>query len=396
LPQRISKRIAIVSSVPSYPADAGNRARVHRIVTDLQQLGHEVHLIFVDDVAADLDAMRVALDGNLHVVHNERPPFRNPRRFRALERVQRWRGRAFGMQYLTDVDGFVSEALMRRVRELAREIRPDVAIAVYPFYSSLLEAFDDDVWKLLDTLDRFANRQRQLWHAGLENRFVATSARAERRALARADRVLAITEEEQRYFERRTATPVATLGHRVEIERLPAADPDAAPRLAYLAGANRLDRPSLHWLADRVLPRLRRRFPDLELLVAGGIGDYPDLPRGPGVRIVGRVEDLGKFYERAHVFVNPRPAGTGLHVRNLEALGCGRPTVMHRNAARGLRHGEGEAFLTARSAAGFARQIGRILERPALARRLSAAALDFMEAYDARVQRQLRDAVGPA
>jgi glycosyltransferase involved in cell wall biosynthesis len=392
----LSKRIAIVSSVPSYPAHAGNRARVHRLVTDLQRLGHDVHMIFVDDVPADLDAMRLSLDGRLHVLHNERPPFRNPRRFRPLEHVQRWRGRRLGMQYLSDVDGFVSEALMTRVRELAREIRPDVAIVVYPFYSRLLEAFDDGAWKVLDTHDRFSARQWRLWHAGLETRFVALSGGAERRALARADRVLAISDEERRFFARRTAAPVSTLGHRVEIERLPVADPDAAPRLAFFAGCHRLNRGPLHRFADRVLPRLRRRFPELQLLVAGGVSDLPDLPRGPGVRVVGRVEDLGKFYERVHVFVNPAPGGTGLHVRNLEALGCGRPTVMHHNAARGLRDGEGEAFLTARSAAGFARQITRILEQPALARRLSAAALDFMEAYDARVQRQLRGAVDPA
>jgi glycosyltransferase involved in cell wall biosynthesis len=387
-PTVAAKRILYISSVPTHPVIAGNRARVRRLAEDLRALGHELHVLFIRDVPADLDAMRAWLDGRFHVVDNRRRPRRNPLRFRALDVVTAGRGLGPRFEYLADVDQLVSESLDREVARLAAQLRPDVVVVTYAFYSRLLCHFRAPTLKILDTVDRISHRHWQRHRGG--TRFLSTSLRQERRALGRADLVLAIQDEERAHFARLTSIPVVTLGHRSTLQRLPLPAAGDPPRLGFAASANDRNAQAIRWFASRVLPRLRARHPDLELLLAGPICDRPGLRLGPGVRRLGVVDDLAKLYEQVHVVVNPSLSGTGLHIKNVEAMGYGRPLVMTPMAARGIRAGAGNAYLLAPSARRFARAISSLLDDRARAERLADGAYRFVTAYDARVLATLR------
>jgi glycosyltransferase involved in cell wall biosynthesis len=213
--------------------------------------------------------------------------------------------------------------------------------------------------------------------------------RQERRALARADVVLAIQDEEREHFARLGRTPAHTLGHRTALQRLPLPEAGAPPRLGFAASANDHNARAIEWLAARVLPRLRARYPDLELLLAGPICARTGLRLGPGVRPLGALDDLAKLYERVHVAVNPGLSGNGIHVKNLEAMAYGRPLVMSRRAARGIREVSGRAYLEVGSARGFVRAVSSLLEDRALAERMAGEAYRFAVAYDARVEAAL-------
>ena len=292
-------------------------------------------------------------------------------------------------QYLTDVDQFLSDALRAEADRVARAVDPDVVILSYPFYSGLLDHFGPRAVKILDCHDRFTRRHWLQWRHRMRTRFVSLPSREERRALERADLVVAIQEREAGFFERLAPTPVAVLGHRAELQPLPLPEPDAPRRVAFAGSDNGSNVRGINWFVARVLPGLRRRFPGLELLLAGPICTCPGLRTGPGVRRLGVVDDLAKLYEPAQVVVNPAFAGTGLHVKNLEAMGYGRPMVMTRNAARGIREGEGSAYRVANGAAAFRREIGRLLLDGDLAGSVAGEAQRFVRRYDRRVERQL-------
>lgn len=389
------KRILLVSPVPTHPPTAGNRTRLLGLARDLRGLGHEVHLLHVLDVAGDEAAMRSFFDGRLHVVPNPRDEGRNPWHLRLLDRVAPGRALAPGFRLLVDVDDLLSPELEREVARLARALEPDVVVVAYAFYSGLLRHFGPSTTKILDTLDRLGGRHRRFWRRGRRARMVSLSRRAERRALARADRILAIQDEERAQLSRLCDRPVLTLGHRVDLRPLPLPDPDAPPRLAFVSGPG-VSVLSINRFIDRVLPRLRRRFPDLVLDVAGPICDDPALRRTDGVRRHGVIEEISKLLDGAHVFVNPVEVGTGIHVKNLEAFGHGRPAVLHRAAARGIREGAGRAFLVASSVRGFERRIARILEDRPFAERLAREAHGFAEALNERARGQLAAALRDA
>jgi hypothetical protein len=91
------------------------------------------------------------------------------------------------------------------------------------------------------------------------------------------------------------------------------------------------------------------------------------------------------------VAVNPNRAGTGIHVKNLEAMGYGRPLVVSPTAARGMREVSGRAYLEAGSPRSFARAVSWLLEDRAGAGRMAGEAYRFAVAYDARVRAALRE-----
>lgn len=383
------KRILVVTPVPLEPLAAGNRARIRRMIDDLRARGHELHLALIPDKPGDLDAMRVWMEGRFHVLPNPRPPFRNPLRFRLLNGVTFGHAMGERFQYLSDVDDFVSETLERGFSRVVRELAPDVAIVSYPFYSRLLELLGPRTVGVLDTHDRFTRRHWQQWRHRLRTRFASMSARQEKRALDRADVVLAIQEEEGRHFRRLTDRPVLTLGHRVGLQRLPPREADGPPRIGLVGADNGSNVRGTNWFVARVLPSLRRRFPGLELHLAGTLCDCPGLKPGPGVRLHGVIDDVAKFYEDIDVVLNPAFAGTGLHIKNVEAMGFARPIVMSTGATRGIREVAGRAYRTARTARGFHREIARLLEDREHAARVADEAWRFAARYEARVERQL-------
>ncbi len=97
-------------------------------------------------------------------------------------------------------------------------------------------------------------------------------------------------------------------------------------------------------LAHDVLPRVRERLPEAQLLLVGA-----NPPRGvrklerlPGVVVTGRVPDIRPYFASADVFVSPMRCGSGTQNKNLEAMAMGVPVVTTTLGAFGTRIVNGE------------------------------------------------------
>jgi hypothetical protein len=149
-----ARRILHITPVPTHPGLAGNCARVRRLAEDLRALGHELHVLFIRDLPADLDAMRAWAEGRLHVAENPRRSLPKPLRFRALDSLTA--GRVIGprLDYLADLDQLVSEPLEREVARLAAALQPDVVVVTYAFYSRLIrERMAGEAYRFAVTYD---------------------------------------------------------------------------------------------------------------------------------------------------------------------------------------------------------------------------------------------------
>jgi hypothetical protein len=80
---------------------------------------------------------------------------------------------------------------------------------------------------------------------------------------------------------------------------------------------------------------VRDDIPEAELHVIGSVGQTAD-PMLPGIRILGRVENLAAAYASARVIINPSVAGTGLKIKTVEALCHLRPMVLWPSGVDGL------------------------------------------------------------
>jgi glycosyltransferase involved in cell wall biosynthesis len=114
------------------------------------------------------------------------------------------------------------------------------------------------------------------------------------------------------------------------------------------------------WLVHEIFPRVRREHPEAELVLVGE--EPPADLRQPdeGVVVVGAVDDVTEYLERAAVVVAPIRSGGGVRVKVLEALGAGKAVVATHLAAEGI-DAPPDALLLADSAAEFAGRVSLLL-----------------------------------
>ena len=138
------------------------------------------------------------------------------------------------------------------------------------------------------------------------------------------------------------------------------------------------------WFGRTVWPQLQARYPDLRWQV---VGPGPSArvqalaAAGPGIAVLGRVEDVTVYLGRAAVAVCPMLSGSGIQTKVLEALATGTPVVASSLANRGVGAVAERDLLVADTAAAFAAAVGRLLDDGAARARLGAAGRAFVDAH---------------
>ena len=134
---------------------------------------------------------------------------------------------------------------------------------------------------------------------------------------------------------------------------------------------------ALHWLADEILPAIRRRAPSMQLHV---LGDVPDTARRaldrPGLVFHGRVTDLAPFMDSCRLSVAPLRFGAGVKGKVNMAMSHGLPVVATRMAAEGMHLVDGQDVRIADDAEAFVDAVLELHEDPGLWLRLSDGGLE--------------------
>ena len=136
----------------------------------------------------------------------------------------------------------------------------------------------------------------------------------------------------------------------------------------------------VRYLLEEIWPLLQRSHPRARLKVIGS-HPTPEVLRhqGPGIDIVGLVEDVRPHLAQAAAIVVPLRIGGGTRFKVLEALAMSRPVVSTTLGAEGIGVTAGRDVLLADSPATFATAVGRLLDDPALGRRLGEAGRNLVE-----------------
>jgi O-antigen biosynthesis protein len=83
----------------------------------------------------------------------------------------------------------------------------------------------------------------------------------------------------------------------------------------------------LTWFLQWVWPEIRAALYQVSLTVVGAVHPESTELEIPGVRLLGKVDDLRPLYDRARVFVSPIRFSAGLPIKILEAAAAGLPVV---------------------------------------------------------------------
>lgn len=262
-----------------------------------------------------------------------------------------------------------SEQVAGRVAAVSARWRPDIVQVEFLPMAVFVAALRSRAPCILVDHDASSRPAHEFGHlpTPLRHALKALDGRAwtrfDERTAARVDVTVVFTEADrialERVSPRRTvriplvvpprAQPLSPVGHR----------PPSILFAGYYRHPPNAD--AARWLVHEIFPRVRRDHPEAQLVLVGQEPPADLWQRDDeGVVVVGAVDDVSGYLERAAVVVAPIRSGGGVRVKVLEALGAGKAVVATRLAAEGI-DAPPEAILLADSAAEFAGRISLLL-----------------------------------
>ena len=158
--------------------------------------------------------------------------------------------------------------------------------------------------------------------------------------------MIAIQENEKKYFSKISFGKVINVGHTVNI--YPPQNQDKPRKnLLFIGSNNPINMHGIKDFLENHYPAIVEAIPDVTLNIAGSIctqiEDYPQVNK------LGEVDEIITAYKTSDVIINPLIFGTGLKIKMIEGLGYSKAIISTEVGAHGLEEGEDSAFLIARS-----------------------------------------------
>jgi len=174
----------------------------------------------------------------------------------------------------------------------------------------------------------------------------------------------------------------AVVPNGVNVEQFQPAPAAPEPDQLLFFGANNYfpNHDALIYFIDEILPLVVQRRPNVKLSIVGP-GAQPSVVarQGRHVELVGFVDDVMPYLDRASVVVVPLRIGGGTRLKIVEAMAKSKAIVSTSIGAEGIDVTHDRNALLADSPQAFADQVVRALSEPDLARRLGEQARKLAE-----------------
>lgn len=384
------KKVLIISPVHTHPTYAGNSERIYRFMLALSEIGCQVyflHLPFSQLFGKyDESAMKKIWGEEGYLSF----PYTYPRNLsdiglRAVfNRFIRKLASVLNLSYrpIFLIDEWYDNKLNPFLQKLIQQEKFDAVIAEYIFFSKALENFPESTLKIIDTHDVFTDRQK------LSPSFFYTNSFNEKKGLNRADKIIAIQDQERRFFEEKLGLKgkVCTISHFVELDNL--YDLTVKNRIGFFGSANQFNLKGFNFFVENVFPQIKQQIPDAVLVIGGRMCDR--IEDNENYEKLGEIEDKKEFYQQISIVINPMLFGTGIKIKTVEALGYGMPLVTTSAGAEGVEKKANTAFLLANKEEEFAEKVIMLLCSQDSRHSLSQKAFQFAQQLNTQNLSNLR------
>lgn len=372
------KKILIISTMPTHPTDAGNRAAIMAQVNIMQKMGHEVHFLFASmelSHGVDYDAMRKYWGENLHIFRMNKI-LKVKRVFVDLYRKK------FNHGYWK-VDDHYPWGLARYINKLNQKENFDACIIQYYRLSRLLPIITIPR-KAIFTHDVFAYKDIRIGSTFYET----LNAHEEAKAMQRCPTIFAIQKDEAAYF--RMISPRSKVYTVYNPYQTHQAQFLNNKTLLYLASRMEFNVTGIQFFLDNVWPTLSEKIRDIKLIVGGSVCEKIQSQYN-NVSLLGRVDKLTDFYALGDIVVNPVYQGTGLKIKTFEALSFGKATIVHPHSMIGIYKPEAAPLLKASSTEEWVNIISDLINTPQHIKELMHQSILYIENMNKCIQLQYEE-----
>jgi len=321
------KKILVAADMTTHPCIGGNNQCVMQYVNILRQLRYDVYYLLIGIEGISDKTIEATKDyWQDHFFF-----FGTPKLQKLQQKVIR---RLLGNTYPRDIDFYSPKGIVKYVNRLHRQHNFTGLIVNYIWQSKL--SFCDIPVKALFTHDVFSYRDERMdagknWHH--------YPVEIEAQGIRRFENVLAIQDVERDFFQ--------YLSPKSKVISIYSSFDYISQELArnknilFFSGGGDLNLNGINKYLDEVWPRLISEDQEIKLIIGGNICKYIDAKSLPqGVNLMGRYDDISRFYELGDIVINPIFEGSGLKIKTFEALAHGKTTVVDPHSTIGIYNKE--------------------------------------------------------
>jgi glycosyltransferase involved in cell wall biosynthesis len=388
----MNKTILIISHVIPEPANSGDSLRVRNLIRFFKSHGYKIVCLFKGDFNREEVITNNKLIDNIYFSNDFRSIVTLLNKPHQLCQIMK-RGNA--KAYFSDLH------LALAVKRLCRLYNPVVVMAEYIFMAPYLRHAPLSTIKIIDTIDVFFRKKIEVCDRGVDFPLACTKDE-ERKYLLYGNLILGIQPAETQMLKGIVPDrKVINVGVDMPCSVLKEADREKLKYQVILivAGGNPNNVHGVNQFLRESWQNIYKSNSDVCLRVVGAVCKHiPSELVSDGVLLVGIVDDLQEEYRNADIVINPVVAGTGLKIKTIEAMSCGKAIVSTPNGVEGVfsdNSEAGEPFIIAKSSDEFVDKTLCLLSDSQYKRELERTVISYAKKFltSEYVYKELKDEI---
>lgn len=387
------KKILVISDKAFLPVERGNQELIYENIKLFNRLNVEVDFLYVSSSLNEKSKKMIKYLGIDHFFWFNSGNVRKKIGVREWIRIYiKKRGLANRIVIPYTVDELYPEGLSEEVCSLYEKYNYDIIWLEYVYFSKALLYLGDKVVKVIETHDKNAGRGKEFVKNKLAPTGFYTTFLGEKKGLRRADVVVAIQKEEERYFSKmlRAYKKIKVVTYRGNLD-CKRSDLPQTKTVCFIGSSYSLNVYALKWFLENVWCIIQERESDAKLYIVGGICE--ELIESKQYYKLGIVDDLDKIYASMRVIINPIQGGNGMNIKMVEAIAHLKPIVTTTRGARGIYSKE-ELFKCADKPEDFAEAVIELLLDDWQCENLAYNCAKFIVSYNEENEKNLREIIG--
>ncbi len=247
------------------------------------------------------------------------------------------------------VERFISKSFQKRIEQLVSQEQYDIVqmetLYVAPYIDAIRRVSPKTkiVLRAHNIEYRIWDRIRQTTQNPLKKQYlrhiVNTLKRYELNTLPRFDAVVAITHHDAAFIRKHNRNTLA-IPFGIDASEYPVSDPEMweFPSLFHIGSMNWMpNEEGIRWFLEQVWPLVKQKKPALKLYLAGRhMPAWINEQEDENLVVLGEVESAVDFMMEKGVMIVPLLSGSGIRIKIIEAMACGKPVIATSTGAEGI------------------------------------------------------------